>query len=414
MQPTPSLAVGALCSAAIVGKLWFLYHREGIKQFYPLMVAAHRQSPLILACATTDALFLGELLFYALFWLLFGGLTPAEWEYLAEVGRPVFAELAATFVLFQPMIGLTTGLHILLMYVTMLVSLLLARRAEEVVATDRDAALAEVEEEEEDLLAAAANTDQQGRGQGSQPQSQAEPFGSRPRAAPSSAHLRITFLIGALYLVNALAIRRQCRQLLRRTASASGDSYYVSLLSAATLHRYVVSSALLLKTAANYLLALVEARYYLRPRGGTSPHSAADDWENRPLWAAAVEVVATGLVALSNCALVALTWADGLRAISIARLAMRAVGKFQLAAQGLLGAVRACARLARFQPLTAADLAREPLCAICRMQLSIGAETGGNNGCRKVPQCGHPFHYRCLKRWLQTGSQECPTCRTVF
>lgn len=383
MQNSSSLSVGILSAVTIFGKLAHLYYYEGITQFYPLAVAAS-QSPLIKGCSVVETLILAEQAFYALLWLLFGRFSPSEEEYLADVSWSVFAEFASTYVLFQPMISLTTGLHILFMYVLHLVSLLLAKRVEEVTTADRDALLTEDETEEEEDLLAFATSVRNNR--------------VAVREAPStSSHLRIALLISGLYLVNVYAITRYQWPRLRIT-SVDGRTTYYSLLVAATLNRYVISSAILFKTVANYLLSLIETAYFRPP---------ANDWENRPIWSAVVEVLTSALVALSSCALVALTWLDGLRAISLSRLAARASARLVSAAQTLVGAIRATARLINFPAATAADIAREGLCAICLETLSLVV----GEDCRRVPQCGHAFHYRCLKRWLQQA-QVCPSCRT--
>lgn len=46
----------------------------------------------------------------------------------------------------------------------------------------------------------------------------------------------------------------------------------------------------------------------------------------------------------------------------------------------------------------------EEVCIICMSELL---------NCRKLVQCGHLFHTKCLFLWLQNKS-ECPTCRTVI
>ncbi|XP_047949434.1 RING-H2 finger protein ATL7-like [Salvia hispanica] len=46
----------------------------------------------------------------------------------------------------------------------------------------------------------------------------------------------------------------------------------------------------------------------------------------------------------------------------------------------------------------------ELYCSICLNDIC------GGDGCRKLPECGHTFHSRCIDVWLQSHST-CPLCR---
>ena len=48
-------------------------------------------------------------------------------------------------------------------------------------------------------------------------------------------------------------------------------------------------------------------------------------------------------------------------------------------------------------------------CAICLETMS--ASGSGVDRVKALPQCGHAFHWRCLRRWLLGGHESCPVCR---
>lgn len=60
----------------------------------------------------------------------------------------------------------------------------------------------------------------------------------------------------------------------------------------------------------------------------------------------------------------------------------------------------------KYLTVTATELAGSPdkVCIICREEMEIGED-----GPKKLP-CGHFFHLRCLRSWLER-QQACPTCR---
>lgn len=54
----------------------------------------------------------------------------------------------------------------------------------------------------------------------------------------------------------------------------------------------------------------------------------------------------------------------------------------------------------------------DKVCIICREEMVI--PQGQEGVLRKTPKklgCGHIFHFKCLKSWLER-QQSCPTCRT--
>lgn len=60
----------------------------------------------------------------------------------------------------------------------------------------------------------------------------------------------------------------------------------------------------------------------------------------------------------------------------------------------------------KYPTVTADELAASPdkVCIICREEMELGSD-----GPKKLP-CGHFFHLRCLRSWLER-QQACPTCR---
>ncbi|KAI9229339.1 MAG: hypothetical protein DHS80DRAFT_14110, partial [Piptocephalis tieghemiana] len=65
----------------------------------------------------------------------------------------------------------------------------------------------------------------------------------------------------------------------------------------------------------------------------------------------------------------------------------------------------------RYPTLTAQDLANgERICVVCREEIQPMVEgmPEGDRG-KRLP-CGHRFHFRCLRSWLER-QQSCPTCR---
>jgi Ring finger domain len=53
----------------------------------------------------------------------------------------------------------------------------------------------------------------------------------------------------------------------------------------------------------------------------------------------------------------------------------------------------------------AADVENQAECAICLTEFEEGEQI------RKLPQCRHEFHIRCIDRWLR-AQPSCPSCRT--
>lgn len=65
---------------------------------------------------------------------------------------------------------------------------------------------------------------------------------------------------------------------------------------------------------------------------------------------------------------------------------------------------RATSSLERYPDATAEDLAQvDNTCVICREEMTVATQN------KRLP-CGHVFHLRCLKTWMQQ-QQICPTCR---
>jgi len=59
----------------------------------------------------------------------------------------------------------------------------------------------------------------------------------------------------------------------------------------------------------------------------------------------------------------------------------------------------------RFPDATEEELAAaDKTCIVCREDMEVGAT-------KKLPTCGHMFHFACLRTWLER-SQSCPTCRS--
>jgi len=64
----------------------------------------------------------------------------------------------------------------------------------------------------------------------------------------------------------------------------------------------------------------------------------------------------------------------------------------------------------RYPNATAEDLTEsDNICIICREEMTIQADNNSSDVPKKL-RCGHIFHLRCLKSWLER-QQSCPTCR---
>ena len=59
-----------------------------------------------------------------------------------------------------------------------------------------------------------------------------------------------------------------------------------------------------------------------------------------------------------------------------------------------------------FPDATEEELADRPICIICREDMTFGQRV-------KKLQCGHLFHFQCLRTWLER-QQSCPTCRQAI
>ena len=60
---------------------------------------------------------------------------------------------------------------------------------------------------------------------------------------------------------------------------------------------------------------------------------------------------------------------------------------------------------------TADDVARcGGVCIVCRDEMEVSGEDGARSPTSKVLRCGHAFHVRCLRSWLER-QQACPICR---
>lgn len=51
----------------------------------------------------------------------------------------------------------------------------------------------------------------------------------------------------------------------------------------------------------------------------------------------------------------------------------------------------------------------ERTCIVCREEISVYAGANNTDKAKKLP-CGHVFHFKCLRSWLER-QQACPTCR---
>lgn len=61
----------------------------------------------------------------------------------------------------------------------------------------------------------------------------------------------------------------------------------------------------------------------------------------------------------------------------------------------------------RYPTATQAELdSTDKVCIICREEMSVGG-VAPNDASKKLP-CGHLFHFRCLRSWLER-QQACPT-----
>jgi len=64
----------------------------------------------------------------------------------------------------------------------------------------------------------------------------------------------------------------------------------------------------------------------------------------------------------------------------------------------------------RYPNATAEDLnENDNICIICREEMTVQADNNSSDVPKKL-RCGHIFHLRCLKSWLER-QQSCPTCR---
>lgn len=51
----------------------------------------------------------------------------------------------------------------------------------------------------------------------------------------------------------------------------------------------------------------------------------------------------------------------------------------------------------------------ERTCIVCREEISVNAGADNTDKAKRLP-CGHVFHFKCLRSWLER-QQACPTCR---
>ncbi|KAI2797456.1 E3 ubiquitin-protein ligase synoviolin, partial [Blomia tropicalis] len=235
-------------------------------QFYSILLAMHRNARM--RTLLTTQLVLGIFVFYRLItWLIFGQLSRAELDYIKENRWSIFTELVTTFIIFQPLNSVSSFIHFMFMYYLMLTTILLEKRIETL-----------------QMLDEGATTNSQSDSQ--------------------KDHQRVALAIGLLYLCNAFVIRYYCKNQLLKNGS-------LSLLTAVTMHRYIVSSALLSRAILSYLLNLIESAFY------------QSEWDEKQLYSSIINLMVCGTIALSNLSIVARLIQMRLRAISLIRMFIR-------------------------------------------------------------------------------------------
>merc|ERR1712000_796222 len=55
----------------------------------------------------------------------------------------------------------------------------------------------------------------------------------------------------------------------------------------------------------------------------------------------------------------------------------------------------------RYPTMEGDDIPADQVCAICRDQMAIA----------KLLPCGHLYHLRCIRGWLEENQNSCPMCR---
>lgn len=66
----------------------------------------------------------------------------------------------------------------------------------------------------------------------------------------------------------------------------------------------------------------------------------------------------------------------------------------------------------RYPTATATELGgTDSVCIVCREEMIVSVEVTGPDLPKKLP-CGHIFHFRCLRSWLER-QQACPTWYAV-
>ena len=267
-----------LSTAIMSVELCFSYC-SGNKQLYTLFASMYHNAAFN-TFMMVQVVLLFCLAFRVILRLLYGSLSSTETNYLDEKQWDIFAELVSSYVTFQNALGLVGFMHVFFMYYLALVTVLLEKRIEEVCTAERDE-----QTNEPDL---------------------AHP---RPLANNGWTHSRIALTIVVLYLVNGYALQYQAKHL-------QYALYRYSLLTAVTIHRYVVTSVALGQAIASYLLYLTEAQYF------------SHEWDNKFVFESLVDVLAFGLVAVSNVTVVLLAFWKDFRGISLIQLAIRNVKHF--------------------------------------------------------------------------------------
>ena len=227
--------------------------------------------------------------------------------------------------------------------------------------------------------------------QGNQPLAEPPPSGGGIGPLDTNLnHVRIMLTISVLYIVNIIGIYQHYHYWQYKNGR-------FSLQTTLILHRYLVTTILLVKCITGYILNQIENRYY---------HF---DWTDKTFFSTLVDVLGEALSTISYFFIMYLLIQYQIRSITLIRHFVKSVKRLIFSLKELIAAYCAVQRLASFPRPNEQELALNNMCSICleSMNSSIPDEN------RRVINCIHMFHFRCLKRWAR-NRQECPTCRTPF
>lgn len=326
--------------------LAYVYYSYAIQQeqFFPLCVALYRSRKVRWFVLANMAV-VSFNFFLSTVQVLFGDLHYTEALLLYDVRWPILMEMSSTFIIFQSRFNWSMSVHFLFLCYFQALHYLLDKRIEQV------------------------NLDR----------SFLQPA-SEQREQEFRLHTRIVAIITFLALINTI-------QLTRLTFGENR----LSLLSVVLIHRYIITTSMLIRTLLKYILNIIDNRYYF------------NEWHEKILYESIIQTITTLTILASNLWAVIFLSSRHIRAVNLFRYLIQNGFRFWTSAKGLYDAVKTISRIDSFP--TPSVLNPDDVCPICLADMEEISDA------RILPACRHVFHYDCLKRWARR-SQVCPTCRT--